>query len=111
MLSITVDLKQNSVRMTGHANYAERGKDIVCSAASILFYTLCETLTGYEQGLKNKPRIRINDTVKDGIEAFCSCKPKAEYAHNIAIVLLTVCNGFRLLADGYPNNVALKIFE
>lgn len=32
--------KKLSVRVEGHAGYAEHGKDIVCASASILAYTL-----------------------------------------------------------------------
>lgn len=34
--------KKLSVRVEGHAGYAEHGKDIVCASASILAYTLAQ---------------------------------------------------------------------
>ncbi len=45
---ITVDRYSDRITLRGHANYAEIGKDIVCSAVSVLVQTLVqsvETLT------------------------------------------------------------------
>ena len=45
---ITVDRYSDKITLRGHANYAEIGKDIVCSAVSVLVQTLIqsvETLT------------------------------------------------------------------
>lgn len=37
---ITIKVTSNSIEATGHANYAEHGKDIVCAAVSVLMQTL-----------------------------------------------------------------------
>lgn len=45
---ITVDRYSDRITLKGHADYAEHGKDIVCSAVSVLVQTLIqsvETLT------------------------------------------------------------------
>ena len=45
---ITVNRYSDRITLRGHANYAEIGKDIVCSAVSVLVQTLVqsvETLT------------------------------------------------------------------
>ena len=45
---ITVERYSDRITLRGHANYAEIGKDIVCSAVSVLVQTLVqsvETLT------------------------------------------------------------------
>ena len=45
---ITVNRYSDKITLRGHANYAEIGKDIVCSAVSVLVQTLVqsvETLT------------------------------------------------------------------
>lgn len=46
MITVTIDecYDRFSARMQGHAGYAESGSDIVCAAASILAYSLAETL-------------------------------------------------------------------
>lgn len=38
------DQHYSGFHVTGHAGYAERGKDIVCAAISALTITLCNTL-------------------------------------------------------------------
>ena len=111
MLEITVCLSQNSIRMSGHANYNEQGKDIVCSAASILFYTLADTLTKFKDGLKKEPRIHIRGENEKKIDCFISCRPKEEYMLNFQTVYFTIVNGFELLANGYPENISLKFIE
>jgi uncharacterized protein YsxB (DUF464 family) len=42
---ITIRLNQAQIEVSGHAGYAERGKDIVCSAVSILVQTAEEFLS------------------------------------------------------------------
>lgn len=41
---IEIRCTQEKVNITGHANYAESGKDIVCAAVSILAQTLVVSL-------------------------------------------------------------------
>lgn len=108
MLKIKVVTSTHKIVMEGHADYAEKGKDIVCSAASILLYTLADTLSKYKAILWEKPKIHIDDE-NGNIKALLQCVPKPEYKGNIDIVYQTVLNGLQLLAEGYPDNVQLKI--
>ena len=41
---IKIESEKDRLRVSGHAGYAEVGKDIVCSAVSILVVTLVESL-------------------------------------------------------------------
>ena len=41
---IVITRAENSIKICGHANYAEYGKDIVCSAVSTLTQTLIASL-------------------------------------------------------------------
>lgn len=41
---ITVDRYSDRITLRGHANYAEIGKDIVCSAVSVLVQTLIQSV-------------------------------------------------------------------
>ena len=41
---IEVSVQKNGITVSGHAGYAEKGKDIVCSAVSILEQTLLRSL-------------------------------------------------------------------
>ena len=41
---ITVTKAKNCINVNGHAGYGEYGRDIVCSAVSILTYNLQESI-------------------------------------------------------------------
>lgn len=109
MLNVTVNTKGYTFTMTGHARYAELGKDIVCSAASILFYTACETVSMIDSNaFEDKPTFNI-DNNESNISAYIKCKPKEDYTAVIDTIYQTIYNGYKLLADGYPNNVSLTV--
>lgn len=44
MTTIDINMRGQAVTVTGHAGYAEAGKDIVCAAVSALCWTLAATL-------------------------------------------------------------------
>lgn len=56
---ITVLITPNKIHVSGHANTAPRGTDIVCSAVSALTFTLIE-------GLKNIARIGPYESIEPG---------------------------------------------
>ena len=96
-----------SLCVAGHAGQAEIGKDIVCSAASILVYTVAQTITQmHKQGwLKKKPRINL----KEG-KGIVTCVPKAEYYEECLMAFFVAEVGYTLLAKNYPQYVALNPF-
>lgn len=56
---ITVLVTPNKIHVSGHANTAPRGTDIVCSGVSALTFTLIE-------GLKNIAQIGLYESVESG---------------------------------------------
>ena len=96
-----------SMSVVGHAGQAEVGRDIVCSAASILAYTVAQTLTQMnKQGwLKKKPHL----TLKEG-KSVITCVPKAEFYEECLMVFFVAEMGYTLLAKNYPQYVALNPF-
>ena len=97
-----------TLKLTGHAGQAKKGEDIVCSAASILAYTVAQAIQFmYEQGdLQKKPHIKLaeGDTV-------IVAKPKPEtYAEALHIFFVAQV-GYHLLAHNYPKYVTLKSFS
>lgn len=56
---ITILLTQNRIHVSGHANTAPRGADIVCSAVSALTLTLIK-------GLKEIACMRLSESVEPG---------------------------------------------
>lgn len=94
-----------TITIKGHAEYAEKGSDIVCSAVSILAYTLAEHLAVmYEGGLLcDKPVIKMNSG-----DLKIECKPTKEALQNITNIFTFVELGFALIANTYPDNVKLN---
>lgn len=78
----------------GHANYGPMGQDIVCAGVSVLCTTLAESLTDCEARLlPGDVEVRFN--------------PNRTNNEVIRVIL----NGFRLLADSYPQHVKVRVIE
>ena len=93
--------------VSGHAGAAKKGEDIVCSASSILAYTVAQTLQFmYEEGgLQEKPNLKMDEgdfviTVKTKPETY------AEALHTFFVAQV----GFHLLSQSYPQYVELEPF-
>ena len=101
------DGKFISLCVEGHAGQSEYGKDIVCSAASILMYTVAQTITQmHKQGwLKKKPHINL----KDG-NGIVTCVPKADYYDECLMAFFVAEMGYVLLNKNYPQYVDIKLF-
>lgn len=95
------------LRLTGHAGAGEAGRDLVCSAASILAYTVAQTaLFMYEdKALKKKPKIRL----KPGDAEVVMTPKKASYTEALHTYYVAQV-GYRLLAKDYPGYVKLTTF-
>lgn len=48
---IVVEVNENGITVTGHAGYAEPGKDIVCAAVSVLVQNLITCLYNFTNDL------------------------------------------------------------
>lgn len=95
--------KSNKLTMKGHAV----GKDDVCTAASILCYTLAETLESVKPMLK-KNTLKLK--AEEG-NAEISCRPRPEFRPNVDLIYYTILNGYQLLAESYPEHVHLNVEE
>lgn len=109
MLKVTLLTEGNklSLRLEGHAGYAEHGKDIVCASASILAYTLEQIVKDVENlgYLASPPVIQMNsgDTV-------ISCEAQNYDDFIIAKCMFTFAiRGYSLLAQNYPQYVKLML--
>ena len=82
------------VIISGHADYAPRGEDVVCGAASGVFYAFCGYLYNFcREGLKVH-------SVKDGF-ADVECGENGSEAVKMALL------GLWQLAITYPENVSV----
>ena len=93
----TIDLS-----VTGHANAAEKGKDIVCASMSIL----CQTLLAKLIRCKNAGFISLEYESKDG----------SMWLHMKMYTVMTAIlewfdftmDGIKMLAEEYPQYIKLK---
>ena len=90
MIVIRMDRRHGLLEIDGHAGYAEKGKDIVCAAVSVL---AC-SLVGYVSGCVKR---------EDGHMSFSAGKmsSRARGAFDCAY------GGFAMLAEAYPAHVTL----
>lgn len=95
------------LKVDGHAGMNKKGHDIVCSAASILTYTVAQYLQYIHKrgGLQKSPRINLNNG-----DALIVAKPKSEYEAEVLNAFFVAEVGFSLLAQNYPQYVELKMF-
>ena len=92
-----------SVKVKGHAEQAEKGKDIVCASASILISTLAQIVTSLEGRLDGEPVIKYESG--DAI-VFCRCKNLVTFAKVLHAYNYTKV-GYTLLAEEYPQYVEI----
>lgn len=90
------------LKMKGHCGFNVEGKDIVCSAASILCLTMGQVLTENKDKLEKKPRI-----VNHNGHCVVEWKPIAKFEGAINNSLYTVMAGLRLLEHQYPEYVKI----
>ena len=99
-VTFTESGKKLSLRLEGHAGYAEIGKDIVCASASILAYTLASIVDSFDE---IEPVIDLtsgNTTIE------CECKDDETYI-KVANAYHYTKIGYALLEHNYPQYVRL----
>jgi len=106
MIEIKFNPKELRLSVEGHAGQAEKGKDIVCSAVSILFYTLAQAVTDSTDMLEEEPKIVIEDG-----NGFVSCKPKKPFLSTIQRTYWTVLTGIELLVGEYKEYISFSLEE
>jgi len=81
---INITILDDGIITTGHSNFAEDGKDIICASVSALMQTL--ELCG--NSLKRKGYMRVETKDKYG--------------------MFLIANGLKLIAEAYPKYVEIK---
>ena len=94
---IKVVYSSNSLIVTGHANYDDYGKDIVCSACSSIVITTVNGILALKKGsldyLVSKKGMTINVKIDD---------------ETTQILLNNMVSLLRELEGNYPNNIEVK---
>ena len=90
-----------TLNVKGHANYAENGKDIVCSAVSCLCISLANTLLAIGVEKRNF-RMEDGDFYMSAVIAEYANVKYAEGAFDTAV------NGLQMIAEQYPSFVVFE---
>ena len=93
--------------LCGHARSGDAGRDLVCAAASILVYTAAQNV---RQLLEYKQAVSVQIRLEPG-DAEIGCEPKAGFDAVTRLILDTICKGFLLLADQYPEYISFTVRE
>lgn len=105
MISIKMQKNDKSfvgVEIFGHSNYDEIGKDIICSAVSILSYTLLNSLNSI--GKIDESHIDIEENETKGLLVIKLTKQNKKT--NILFECFLV--GIELLMEDYSDYITLK---
>ena len=90
------------IDIEGHAGYGAYGTDIVCAAASMLFYTLAQTLNA-----RSVDGFKVSESGDETIRRV-ECAPSADEREAVSVVYETIMHGFTALASSYPEYVSLN---
>lgn len=93
------------LEILGHANYADKGKDIVCSAISILTYALRESLEQLPQD-----QVRTTTSFKEGNVDFLiktTSEATSETHARIEAVVDMAIAGYKLLEAEYSSHICV----
>ena len=104
MVDIKFNPKELRLSVEGHAGQAEKGKDIVCAAVSVLFYTLAQAVVDSTEMLEEEPVINIEDG-----NGSVSCKPKQMFLATLQRTYWTVLTGIELLAGEYKEYINFTV--
>ena len=97
--------KYNRLTVSGHANSAEPGHDLVCASASMLAYTLAANVANMaDHGQVREPIIK-----NEPGDAEISCNPRHNLKASVTLVFDSVCVGFALLQKDYPKYISYEI--
>lgn len=96
-----------TMRVTGHAKSAEKGRDLICAIASGYVYQAAQAVMFmYEdKELRKKPRLDLESG-----NAVIVAKPKEAKFVDALHLFFVVQAGFYALAHNFPQFVELKAF-
>ena len=108
MTVVTVEKDAQGVRgicVSGHAEYAQSGRDIVCAAASVLTTTCVNAL---ESVAGVKPRV-TRDEQSATIKVVLPGDMSVQKRYDAELVMNTVLQGFSDIASEYPKHLQIKL--
>lgn len=99
-----------TLKIKGHAGADEIGKDVICAAASTVYYNFCAMLREYPPEAFAKPLVMKMAKGKKGVTTVV-CEPSKAYETLIDHDVLYALKGFEMLAGNYPEYVNLVVTQ
>ena len=107
MIEAVLDRQNLRLTMDGHAGGGEKGHDLVCAAATALAYTLAGNVA--KLCAEDKRHVRRPVLVLEEGHAEIACDAVHGMQAVAELVFDSVCMGFELLAQRYPENIKFSI--
>lgn len=102
MTTVTYDRGNFAIDIRGHAGCGKAGQDLVCSAVSILMWTLVDcVMPEADFGAR---WIKKEDVPLSAVR----CYPDKRLTKRCRVIMDTIADGFQLLAAHYPQYVSYK---
>lgn len=105
MIQVVYHRKFHRLSIEGHAGSGEYGHDLVCSAASILAYTLANAVLN----MSSCGQVRDPKTELEAGKGLVSCRTIHKYEAPVTLIFDTICAGFELLSVQHPENISYEI--
>lgn len=107
MVEITYHRKHHRITANGHAQSGEMGHDLVCASVSALVLTIAANVDSLcKQGSVREPVIKLAEG-----DAEVACTVSHKMSNVVTLMFDTVCAGFAMLQDLYPENVSYKVLH
>lgn len=105
MIEVIYYREHNRLTVKGHAQSNEYGKDLVCAGVSALALTMAANVGNMAaKGYVKDPVTRLEPG-----DAEISCNPRTRYRESVRQVFMSVCVGFEILADQYPDYISYSV--
>lgn len=105
MIEVVYNRDCNRLTVRGHANSDVYGKDLICAAVSALAITLAANVGN----MAAKDCVLAYTARLDPGDAEISCNPRTRYGKSVQQVFMSICVGFEILADRYPEYICYKV--
>lgn len=105
MINVVYHRKYHRLSIEGHACSGEPGHDLVCASASILAYTLAASVANMSAA-KQVRDARID--LKEGAGEI-SCNTVRRFDAPVTLIFDTLCAGYELLANNFPDNISYEV--
>ena len=103
MIKAVMDWNRLRLEEAGHANYAEKGQDIVCAGVSILTNALANALEEAEE----RGRCSLETKERDGY-AMITADPSMGNRQEIKAYFRMAVTGLKMMQEEDPKNVEIR---